>query len=272
MRTGWGETAARSPEHPVAPSAAARRARLAEAFPGERLVLPAGTFKVRSNDTDYRFRPDTAHTYYSGNQSTDAVLVLTDGDAVLYARPRSSRRPTSSSGTGSTARCGPGGARPWRRCRPRWAWRSGTSTTCPRRWPGAARPACTAASRPPWTRWCRRGGPGLRPRPGGLRDAAGQGRLGGRRAARGLRHHDPGLRGLGARVGPGPRARRALDRGHLLPPCAGDGQRHRLRLDRGRRLATPRRCTGSTTRARSRPASWCCSTWASRAATSTPPT
>jgi len=54
-------------------------------------VLPAGTYKVRSNDTDYRFRSDTAHTYFSGNQTSDAVLVIEDGDAVLYARPRSSR-------------------------------------------------------------------------------------------------------------------------------------------------------------------------------------
>jgi Xaa-Pro aminopeptidase len=60
-------------------------------FPGERLVLPAGTFKVRSYDTDYRFRPDTAHTYFSGNQTSDAVLVIEDSDAVLYARPSSSR-------------------------------------------------------------------------------------------------------------------------------------------------------------------------------------
>ncbi|NYG56544.1 aminopeptidase P family protein [Nocardioides perillae] len=91
MRTGWGERELDLPPHPVAPYAAARRRALADAFPGERLVLPAGTFKVRSNDTDYRFRPDTAHTYFSGNQTTDAVLVLEDGDAVLYARPRSSR-------------------------------------------------------------------------------------------------------------------------------------------------------------------------------------
>ena len=54
-------------------------------------MLPAGTFKVRSNDTDYRFRPDTAHTYFSGNQTSDAVLVIDDGEAVLYARPRSAR-------------------------------------------------------------------------------------------------------------------------------------------------------------------------------------
>ncbi|MEI5672618.1 MULTISPECIES: aminopeptidase P family protein [unclassified Nocardioides] len=91
MRTGWGDRELDLPRQPVADRAAERRQRLAEVFPGERLVLPAGTFKVRSNDTDYRFRSDTAHTYFSGNQTTDAVLVLTDGEAVLYARPRSSR-------------------------------------------------------------------------------------------------------------------------------------------------------------------------------------
>jgi Xaa-Pro aminopeptidase len=46
---------------------------------------------VRAYDTDYRFRPDTAHTYFSGNQTSDAVLVIADGESVLYARPRSSR-------------------------------------------------------------------------------------------------------------------------------------------------------------------------------------
>ncbi|WP_319804059.1 aminopeptidase P family protein [Nocardioides dongkuii] len=91
MRSGWGERELDLPRQPVAERAAERRARLAAMFPGERLVLPAGTYKVRSNDTDYRFRPDTAHTYFSGNQTTDAVLVIEDGDAVLYARPRSDR-------------------------------------------------------------------------------------------------------------------------------------------------------------------------------------
>ena len=91
MRTGWGDRDLDLPAHPIAPYAAARRTRLAEAFPGERLVIPAGTYKVRSNDTDYRFRPDTAHTYFSGNQTSDAVLVVDGGEAVLFARPRSSR-------------------------------------------------------------------------------------------------------------------------------------------------------------------------------------
>ena len=92
MRTGWDDREDDVARHPVADLAAARRARLAEAFPGERLVLPAGGYKVRANDTDYRFRPDTAHTYFTGNHTSDAVLVVEpDGSAVLYARPRSGR-------------------------------------------------------------------------------------------------------------------------------------------------------------------------------------
>lgn len=91
MRTGWGDRELDLPRHPVADRAAERRRRLAEMFPGERLVLPAGGYKVRANDTDYRFRPDTAHTHLSGNQTSDAVLVIEDDEAVLYARPRSSR-------------------------------------------------------------------------------------------------------------------------------------------------------------------------------------
>ena len=91
MREGWGDRELDLPPHAVAPYAAARRRRLAEQFPGERLVLPAGGFKVRAYDTDYRFRSDTAHTYFCGNQTSDAVLVIEDGESVLYARPRSAR-------------------------------------------------------------------------------------------------------------------------------------------------------------------------------------
>lgn len=91
MREGWGDRELDLPVADVAGPAAQRRQRLAAAFPGERLVLPAGTYKVRAYDTDYRFRPDTAHTYFSGNQTSDAVLVIDDGESVLYARPRSSR-------------------------------------------------------------------------------------------------------------------------------------------------------------------------------------
>lgn len=91
MRQGWGDTEADVAAHPITPWAQARRERLADQFPGERLVVPVGTFKVRSNDTDYRFRAETAHTWLCGNQTSDAVLVIDGGEAVLYARPRSSR-------------------------------------------------------------------------------------------------------------------------------------------------------------------------------------
>ena len=37
----------------------ARLEALGKAFPGERLVIPAGQPKVRNNDCDYMFRPDT---------------------------------------------------------------------------------------------------------------------------------------------------------------------------------------------------------------------
>src|SRR4051794_39467011 len=92
MRKGWGDRTLNLARHPVADRAAERRQRLAETFPGERLVVPAGRFKVRSNDTDFRFRVDTAHAYLTGNQTSDAVLVVEGSESVLYARPRSSRQ------------------------------------------------------------------------------------------------------------------------------------------------------------------------------------
>ncbi|CAB4568609.1 MAG: M24 family metallopeptidase [Actinobacteria bacterium] len=77
----------------------ARRSVLSEAFAGFRLVIPAGGFKVRSNDTDYQFRPHSAFAYYSGVQgadaTADAVLVMeptADGHtSYLYINPRSTR-------------------------------------------------------------------------------------------------------------------------------------------------------------------------------------
>jgi len=61
-----------------------------------RLVVPAGVPKVRSNDTDYRFRPHAAFTHLTGlggEQEPDAVLVLgpDPDDATLYLRPPAGR-------------------------------------------------------------------------------------------------------------------------------------------------------------------------------------
>ena len=96
VKSGWApRTATRPKRAEVAAYAAARRDALSAAFPGERLVIPAGGLKVRSNDTDYAFRPHStfAHlTGFGGDQEPDAVLVfepLPDGghDAVLYFKP-----------------------------------------------------------------------------------------------------------------------------------------------------------------------------------------
>ncbi|MGW0482174.1 aminopeptidase P family protein [Nonomuraea sp. NPDC003214] len=93
MRTGWADTRRTDVTAlPVAPWAAKRRAALASRFPGERLVVPSGRLKVRSNDSDYRFRPHSAYAYLTGAGEPDDVLVIEpSGEARLYVRPRSPR-------------------------------------------------------------------------------------------------------------------------------------------------------------------------------------
>ena len=101
MRSGWANSELSELEPlEVVTYAFTRRQILSAAFPNIRLVLPAGNLKVRSNDTDYSFRPHNAFAYYSGVQGADAtadsVLVMepnTNGghDATLYIHPRSTR-------------------------------------------------------------------------------------------------------------------------------------------------------------------------------------
>lgn len=89
----------------VADFTAQRRAAISAMFPGERLVLPAGPLKVRSNDTDYRFRPHSAFAHQTGlglDHEPDAVLVFepveegtgdsgSNHEATLYLRPLAGR-------------------------------------------------------------------------------------------------------------------------------------------------------------------------------------
>lgn len=96
MKSGWADTELHGLE-PIAQAAhtADRRAALSARFPGERLVIPAGNLKTRSNDTEYAFRASTEYAYLTGDQTHDGVLVLepTDGghDATVYLLPRSDR-------------------------------------------------------------------------------------------------------------------------------------------------------------------------------------
>ncbi|MET8557614.1 aminopeptidase P family protein [Streptomyces sp. NPDC004959] len=96
MRTGWADTELHDLKPiPQAAETAARRARLSAAFPGERLVIPAGNLKVRSNDTDYPFRASVEYAYLTGDQTQDGVLVLeptaSGHEATVYLLPRSNR-------------------------------------------------------------------------------------------------------------------------------------------------------------------------------------
>jgi len=92
MVTGW----ATPPGTPAVPVEgierfAARRATLAQRFPGETLIVPTGHEKVRANDTNYRFRPGTDFAYLTGNTEPDNVLVFAPRagghDVTLYCEP-----------------------------------------------------------------------------------------------------------------------------------------------------------------------------------------
>ncbi|MFI6937678.1 aminopeptidase P family protein [Streptomyces sp. NPDC050418] len=106
MAQGWAPSPLPGElELPMAALTARRRARLSARFPGERLIVPAGELKVRSNDCDHRFRPHSAYAHLTGltgEEQAGHVLVLepsgTSGhEAVLHIRPRSQR----SDGTGA---------------------------------------------------------------------------------------------------------------------------------------------------------------------------
>ena len=104
---GWAPYPTALPEPlPATAWTAARRDALGTQFPGERLVIAAGGLKVRSNDTDYRFRPHSAFAHLTGlgtDREPDAVLVLEPvdpqtgnptgnrHDATLYFTPRAPR-------------------------------------------------------------------------------------------------------------------------------------------------------------------------------------
>lgn len=96
MGTNWDATRrGRVERSPVAPFAAARRARLSRAFPGETLVVCTGEPRLRSGDTDYDFRPGSDYVYLVGAPGPRHVLVMhPDGHghrSVVHLPPRTDR-------------------------------------------------------------------------------------------------------------------------------------------------------------------------------------
>ncbi|WP_093840270.1 aminopeptidase P family protein [Streptomyces aidingensis] len=97
MKRGWADTEMRDlAPVPQAGHTARRRDALSARFPGERLVVPAGRLRTRSNDTDYPFRSGVEYTYLTGDQTENSVLVLEPEEhgghrPTLYRLPRSDR-------------------------------------------------------------------------------------------------------------------------------------------------------------------------------------
>ena len=98
--TGWAPRPTQLPERErVADFLSDRALKAGAPFPGERLVVPAGPYKVRSNDCDYRFRAHSAFAHLSGlgaEKDPDTVLVLEPNEdgthtALLFFKPRASR-------------------------------------------------------------------------------------------------------------------------------------------------------------------------------------
>ncbi|WP_353810344.1 aminopeptidase P family protein [Agromyces sp. SYSU T00194] len=97
--SGWAERAdVAPPARESAAPAALRRAAVSAQHPGQRLIIPAGDMKQRSNDTDYPFRAHSAFAHLTGwgaDSEPGAVLVLepaADGhDATVYFRERAGR-------------------------------------------------------------------------------------------------------------------------------------------------------------------------------------
>ena len=80
ISSGWAEEKVELPKRlEVAEYAAKRRVAVAEEFAGKILVIEAGGTKVRSNDTEYRYRPHTAFAHLTGWGAAtvpDSVLVI----------------------------------------------------------------------------------------------------------------------------------------------------------------------------------------------------
>ena len=80
ISAGWAEEKTELPKRvEVADYAAKRRSAVAEAFPGKLIVIEAGGTQVRSNDTEYRYRPHTAFAHLTGwgaKTVPDSILVI----------------------------------------------------------------------------------------------------------------------------------------------------------------------------------------------------
>src|ERR1700690_1195301 len=92
MTSNWATATPNEEVHPAATFCATRRARIAEEFSGRTIVVATGNYKVRANDTHYRFRAGTDFFYLTGCEEPDAILVISPGangpDSTIYIADR----------------------------------------------------------------------------------------------------------------------------------------------------------------------------------------
>jgi len=101
MKTGWATDEEEIiSAHPVTTYTMLRREKFSKKYLGKRLIFPAGSLKVRSNDTDYPFRAHSAFAWITGIIASDTVpdsvfIMEPTGDGhepYLFVHPRSDRQ------------------------------------------------------------------------------------------------------------------------------------------------------------------------------------
>ena len=92
MRTGWGgQPPFLSPPSPPTAHTERRRRQLRDIMNHDSLVICAGQPVSRNGDQFYRFRASSDYTWLTGDQSPSGVLVMTEGDTLLFLQPPSER-------------------------------------------------------------------------------------------------------------------------------------------------------------------------------------
>lgn len=92
MTKEWAPSGLGNDINPAAPYTKIRRDTLAGYFSDTTLVIPTGNYKVRANDTNFRFRAGTDFFYLTACHDPDVVLVITHHNdsvtSVLYVAER----------------------------------------------------------------------------------------------------------------------------------------------------------------------------------------
>lgn len=100
MKQGWAPAPLSNlTAHQSIPFTKIRREKLSKQYLGKRLIFPAGSLKVRSNDSDYPFRAHSAFSWFTGIVASDCVpdsiFVMeptsSGHDSLLFIHPRSPR-------------------------------------------------------------------------------------------------------------------------------------------------------------------------------------